>query len=331
MSNKSLLLAAKKGDVNSVNKLLDQGADINCKDDLGKSPLIQASSEGHVNVIDVLLSKGADINDIDIKGMTPLMNACENPKAFERLLREPGIDLFKVSKIGKSALGYAIDKRNRSLSSTVQDMMSWEEITEFYADSLNNSVNNVSAILVRIDDKVFNHDRITAARAASRSGFPDGFLERIKQPQDIIDLTNQQLFESEEFNNLPKEEKDLIKNIIQSKNLVLCLFKLLEHKFIFFNSESMTELIQTLLIQLPEPVRGLPPDFVDAIRKKVFTILEENADIESAKYFRKLYWNEDWNPKTKGGKRMKTRKNKKNKKKQKKNERNKQKMKNLIA
>jgi len=64
--------AAERGDVAAVEKLLDEGADVNARDEGGASPLHAAAFAGHRNVIRLLIKRGADINLEDNDGDTPL-------------------------------------------------------------------------------------------------------------------------------------------------------------------------------------------------------------------------------------------------------------------
>src|SRR6266487_2414018 len=54
--------AAKKGNVNSVVALLDEGADVNSVDKHGRNAIFWAAANGRLDVIDKLLTRGADPN-----------------------------------------------------------------------------------------------------------------------------------------------------------------------------------------------------------------------------------------------------------------------------
>ncbi len=68
--------AARKGDAVTVQRLLDEGVDVNTKFRYGATALFFACDHGHVDVVKVLLDKGADLTLKDtFYGFTPLMLA----------------------------------------------------------------------------------------------------------------------------------------------------------------------------------------------------------------------------------------------------------------
>ena len=72
----------QSGDYNETNKLIEEGADVNAKDDEGWTALGFASSFGHTDVVELLIAKGADVNDTDNYGITALQEAvlCNDPE-----------------------------------------------------------------------------------------------------------------------------------------------------------------------------------------------------------------------------------------------------------
>ena len=79
-SLESSLLAISKADVNElVLLLLDLGANVNCHDEKGMTPLMYASASGHVNILCTLLFSEAEVDlHIDDDGITALMVAAIN-------------------------------------------------------------------------------------------------------------------------------------------------------------------------------------------------------------------------------------------------------------
>ncbi len=67
-----LLIAAEFGDTETVNNLLAAGADINMKDETGRTPLIRAILDDHNDLALALIAKGADVSVKDMDGRTAL-------------------------------------------------------------------------------------------------------------------------------------------------------------------------------------------------------------------------------------------------------------------
>ena len=74
----SLIWASVKGHTDIVKLLLENGSDVNAKDSDGKSPLIMASTEGYTKIVRMLLEKGADVNAKDNENKTALIMANYN-------------------------------------------------------------------------------------------------------------------------------------------------------------------------------------------------------------------------------------------------------------
>ncbi len=70
--NASLFKAVGAGDAKEVERLLNKGADVNCRNHWTMTPLMLASMEGHRAVAEVLVKKGADLNTRDRQGYTAL-------------------------------------------------------------------------------------------------------------------------------------------------------------------------------------------------------------------------------------------------------------------
>jgi ankyrin repeat protein len=69
----ALINAANKGDFEVVEALLDNGADINARDEQNQTALHQAASRGQTPIVKLLLERGADVNAKNLFGQTPLL------------------------------------------------------------------------------------------------------------------------------------------------------------------------------------------------------------------------------------------------------------------
>ncbi|XP_067628239.1 uncharacterized protein [Eurosta solidaginis] len=64
---KDINIAASKGDIRTVQRLLKDGADANDKDIDGRTPLHYAVSNGHVDIVKILLTNGANVSQVTNK------------------------------------------------------------------------------------------------------------------------------------------------------------------------------------------------------------------------------------------------------------------------
>ena len=64
--------AARRGNLNRVRMLLNQGVPVNTPNDAGWTPLHYAAYSGHLSVVKELLRRGAHLNPRTRSGMTPL-------------------------------------------------------------------------------------------------------------------------------------------------------------------------------------------------------------------------------------------------------------------
>ena len=102
----ALMLAALKGHLNLVQKLVENDADVN---KTGWTPLHYAASGGHVPVIDYLLENSAYIDAESPNGTTPLMMAAMygSPESVKTLI-QAGADPTLKNQLGLSALDFAV-------------------------------------------------------------------------------------------------------------------------------------------------------------------------------------------------------------------------------
>ena len=105
-----MVQAAQKGDMESLKKLLAEGADINVKDVAFYTPLMAAIYSGKTEAALYLIEQKADINAQDHFGVTPLMLAAlyNNMEVATKLL-EAGANPEICDRWNNSARQYAFD------------------------------------------------------------------------------------------------------------------------------------------------------------------------------------------------------------------------------
>ncbi|CAG2214126.1 unnamed protein product [Mytilus edulis] len=65
--------AAKDNDLESIKKLLREKVDINCKNNLDRTPLHWAAANGNLDILEKLVDAGADVEATDKYGMRPVL------------------------------------------------------------------------------------------------------------------------------------------------------------------------------------------------------------------------------------------------------------------
>ena len=106
--------AVRVGNMAAVIALLDQGADVNEKNEYDAStPLIEAACKDRAQIIPLLLERGARLEDKDSAGFTALLRAVlYNSDASTLVLIEAGADVNHKNNAESTALIYAA-RRNR--------------------------------------------------------------------------------------------------------------------------------------------------------------------------------------------------------------------------
>jgi len=105
----NLFTAVKSKDQAALAAMVERGADVNARDDTGKTPLMLAATQrGSEKLIERLVHQGADIRARDKNGMTALMHAAMNGELHlaEQLL-QLGIDPDIKDNSGKTVADYA--------------------------------------------------------------------------------------------------------------------------------------------------------------------------------------------------------------------------------
>lgn len=93
-SEELLSWAAKNGHEAVVELLLEKGADLESRNNIGRTPLSLAAEKGHEATVKLLLEKGANLESIDHIGRTPLSLAVEKGcKAVVELLLDKGANI----------------------------------------------------------------------------------------------------------------------------------------------------------------------------------------------------------------------------------------------
>lgn len=103
LANDALRRAAEAANAPSVRQLIAVGADVNTRDEHGRTALIEAASEGHRETVRVLLDAGADPNLQTRYGATALSLASAHHPEIVRMLLDAGADVDKGEGLVQAA------------------------------------------------------------------------------------------------------------------------------------------------------------------------------------------------------------------------------------
>ncbi|HAU28844.1 MAG TPA: hypothetical protein DCW68_01875 [Rhodospirillaceae bacterium] len=100
-----LLTAAEKGCINIAQHLLENGADINCRDEHGNTPLHQAAWNRKPKMAKFLILHGAKINAVTENWYTPLHHAAfqQNPAIVQMLIYHGACQSIRAKVTGHLA------------------------------------------------------------------------------------------------------------------------------------------------------------------------------------------------------------------------------------
>jgi ankyrin repeat protein len=112
-----LMYAALHGNIEKVEMLVRNGADVNLRDWRGSTALIYACIKGWAKIVKIIIDAGAYPNIKDENGDTALICAARNGHTESgKLLVEAGADVNIKNKRGDTALFYTLDRGHRDFS-----------------------------------------------------------------------------------------------------------------------------------------------------------------------------------------------------------------------
>jgi len=102
-SERALLEAARKGNIEAVKQHLAAGTDVNAKVKSGSTPLHFAAGYGRKEIVELLIAEGADVNAQKNSGGTPLGHAIsgKHPKTADLLRKHGGKTGEELKAAGK--------------------------------------------------------------------------------------------------------------------------------------------------------------------------------------------------------------------------------------
>jgi ankyrin repeat protein len=110
-----LMFSSINGHLEIVKVLIENGTDVNCKNNNGWTPLIWLSNYGNLEIVKVLIENGADVNCEDNDNWTPLIESSyQGYLKIVKVLIENGADWNIKNKDNKDFMDY-LSKKNKEI------------------------------------------------------------------------------------------------------------------------------------------------------------------------------------------------------------------------
>lgn len=117
----ALLNEVNAGNTEGVRQMVENGANVNSKNESGVTPLMNASGMGNKEIVELLLAKGADVNAKTPGNYTALMQAAlVGQTEIARLLLAAGADPSVKDVAGKTAQNYAEEKGHKEIAALLR-------------------------------------------------------------------------------------------------------------------------------------------------------------------------------------------------------------------
>ena len=161
VSNDSLTFdqedALIQGDIEQVERFLDEGTQVDARDAEGITALMYSSYHGQESIVNLLIERGANINASEyVDGRTALMDSSINGQSeMVELLLNRGADINAKSNTGWTALMWAVERKHNEVVALLVDRGA-------YLDSRNDD--GKTAVTVAFE--TYNFDAMTLLQEA---------------------------------------------------------------------------------------------------------------------------------------------------------------------
>jgi ankyrin repeat protein len=134
MINQQLIRAAEAGQVETVRQLLQDGAEINARDERGRTPVMAATHANQVETVRALIQAGADIDLQDnLRDNVFLYAGAEGLLEILRLAIAAGADPTLTNRFGGTALIPAADRGHVEI---VQELLAHSQVDIDHVNNL---------------------------------------------------------------------------------------------------------------------------------------------------------------------------------------------------
>ena len=119
-ADRELMAALRTGSIIGVKQAIDNGANVNTRDDAGWTPLDWTTDLNFPNIVEIaemLIANGADANTADNNKMTPIhWTAGYGKKELTKLFLEKGADVNAKDSKGRTSLHHAAFRGRKEIA-----------------------------------------------------------------------------------------------------------------------------------------------------------------------------------------------------------------------
>jgi ankyrin repeat protein len=196
----ALVFAAREGDIESSQILIDAGADVNQVTEYGWTPLLTATNNRHYKLGTFLVERGADVNIANKGGWTPLYLATDNRniEGGDYPVPKPDMDSLEYIKMMlERGANPNLRIKDNTLSRTIFTEQWFQEAgaTPFIRASQSSDIALMKLLLSHGADPMIETDHgDTALTAASGMGWVEGVTyersveENVQAVRMLLDL-----------------------------------------------------------------------------------------------------------------------------------------------
>lgn len=159
ITSQQVLSASLDGNIEVIEKALEQEVDVTEADQTGRTPLMLASFNGYTEIVQLLLEHGADPDNTDNQGQTALSFAASGayPETVELLLNNGADPDQTDAKEGWTALMWAASEGNEQVVKVLLDHNANPDIRDKDDETArdfaeNNGHNKVADILEQVEN-----------------------------------------------------------------------------------------------------------------------------------------------------------------------------------
>jgi len=291
----ALHFAAVNGHTNILEYVLDNGADVNQADNLGRSPLFRCTQYGRVDAITFLHERGADINKADNNNLSPILQCVKfgHKSAIECLLGLGAVIDYNVElEKNEPALLQRILEYRFNLEVPLIQKLFQEDLKkklECYPSKFETQLKEVIDVCVKSDAPYTRLLDVVFGRLRTTEQFKKAFYKQnFYQVDRLINLkieVTQLLSVAEEHYQLNLKSNTAIEHKPGSQEELEFFDEILLEQEVETNQKSEVQYKKLDIVETLEKIEFKENEMLELIDQKVSNNLKEIAAMQNNETF----------------------------------------------